>query len=82
LEKVLLEYEQCQCSKMKKKVTITSIVIKESNETAAPCSCAKQAFDCNEKQSCGVLTVLGKKRLINWAGCTQPTLSSESEPAE
>jgi len=56
LEKILLEYEQCHCSKVNKKVTITSMVIKESNEEATPDGDNKQAFDCNRKENCGVLT--------------------------
>jgi hypothetical protein len=51
LEKVLLEYEQSDCSKVEKKVTITSMVIKESNEAVTPCLGAKQAFDCDQKQT-------------------------------
>jgi hypothetical protein len=75
LEKVLLEYEQSHCSKVEKKVTITSMVIKESNEAATPCLGDKQAFDCDQKQTCGVLTILGKQKLINWNGCTHPKFS-------
>ena len=75
MEKVLLEYEQSHCSKVEKKVTITSMVIKESNEATTPCLGAKQAFDCDQKQTCGVLIILGKQKLINWNGCTHPKFS-------
>ena len=67
MEKILLEYEQCHCSKVNKKVTITSMVIKESNEGATPDGDNKQAFDCNQKENCGVLTILGKERFrLDW----------------
>lgn len=79
MEKVLLEYEQCQCSKLEKAVTITSMVFEESGQTALPCSTGRQAFDCDRKNSCGVLTVLGKSRRVNWAGCTHPKLAQNLE---
>jgi rRNA-processing protein FCF1 len=82
LEKILLEYEQCHCSKVNKKVTITSMVIKELNEKAAPDKHNKQAFDCNQKEQCGVLTILGKERLFDWAGCTNPKLLAGSGPVD
>lgn len=75
MEKVLLEYEQSHCSNIDKKVTITSIVIKESNETVTVCLDVKQAFDCDQKQTCGMLTILGKEKRINWNVCTHPKLS-------
>jgi hypothetical protein len=74
LEKILLEYEQCHCSKVNKKVTITSMVIKELDEEAVPDEDKKQAFDCNQKENCGVLTILGKERLFDWSGCKHPKL--------
>jgi len=74
LEKVLLEYEQADCSKVEKRVTITSMVIKDSNEAATPCLGSKQAFDCDQKETCGVLTILGKEKLINWTVCTHPKI--------
>lgn len=81
MEKVVLEYEQCQCNKIEKAVTITSMVFEEFDQTASPCSPAKQAFDCDQKKSCGVLTVLGKSRRINWAGCSHPKLVQNIEVA-
>lgn len=75
MEKILLEYEQSHCSKVDKKVTITSMVIKESNEAMTPCLDAKQAFDCDQKQTCGMLTMLGNEKQINWNMCTHPKLS-------
>jgi hypothetical protein len=77
--KVLLEYEQCQCSKLQKAVTITSMVFEESGQTALLCATARQAFDCDQKNSCGVLTVSGKSRRVNWAGCTHPKLAQKLE---
>jgi hypothetical protein len=81
MEKVLLEYEQSQCSKLKKAVTITSMVIQELDQTASSCSTARLAFDCDQKNSCGVLTVLGKSRRVNWAGCSHPKLVQNIEVA-
>jgi hypothetical protein len=78
LEKILLEYDQCYCNKVNKKVTITSMVIKEANETAAPGGDDKQAFDCNQKGRCGVLTISGKERLIDWTECAHPKLLARS----
>jgi len=74
LEKILLEYENFKCSKIPKEVTITSIVIKESNEAVAPCRDDKQAFDCDQKEHCGALTILGKNRRNNWTGCAHPKI--------
>jgi hypothetical protein len=74
MNKVQLEYEQCQCSKIEKEVTITSIIIEDPDPDAMPYLSIKQAFDCDQKKSCGVLTILGKKRQLNWAGCTHPSL--------
>jgi hypothetical protein len=75
LEKILIEYEESHCSKVEKKVTITSMVIKESNETVTPILNAEQAFDCDQKLTCGLLTILGKQKLVNWNVCTHPKLS-------
>lgn len=74
MEKILLEYDQCHCDKINKEVTITSMVIKESNEAAAPGWDDKKAFDCDQKEHCGVLTISGKNRLINWTGCKHPKI--------
>jgi hypothetical protein len=74
LEEILLEYEQSHCSKVEKTVTITSMVIKESNEAATLCLGEKQAFDCDQKQTCGVLTILGKEKQIHWNVCTNPKI--------
>lgn len=72
MEKILLEYEKRHCSKINKEVTITSMVIKESNEEACPGQDNRHAFDCNQKERCGVLTTSGKKMLIDWFECTNP----------
>ena len=77
MEEILLEYEQSHCSKVEKTVTITSMVIKESNEAAALGRDVKQAFDCDQKEHCGVLTISGKNRLIDWTGCKHPKLLAE-----
>ena len=74
MEKILLEYENFRCSKISKEVTITSMVIQKSNEAAAPGRDDKQAFDCDQKEHCGVLTISGKNRLIDWTGCKHPKL--------
>jgi hypothetical protein len=74
LKKIMLEYEQSHCSKAEKTVTITSMVIKESNEAATLCLGEKLAFDCDQKQACGVLTILGKEKQIHWNVCTHPKI--------
>jgi hypothetical protein len=78
MDKVYLEYEQCRCSKFEKEVTITSMVIEDPNPDATPRVSVKQAFDCDQKISCGVLTMLGKSRRLNWADCTHPNLAEVS----
>lgn len=75
MEKILLEYEHCHCRKLNKEVTITSMVITESGDKAVPDEGKKQAFDCNQKLNCGVLTILGKERKIDWTECSHPDLS-------
>jgi len=79
MEKIILEYERCQCNKVEKAVTITSMIFEESDPTASPGSPSRQAFDCDQKKSCGVLTVLGKSRRVNWAGCAHPKLTQNIE---
>ena len=79
MDKVFFEYEKCQCTKIKKEVMITSMVIEESSPVETPWLHAKQAFDCNQKNACGVLFILGNKRRIDWAECTHPTLAEVSE---
>ena len=66
------EYEQCHCSKINKEVTITSMVIKESGDKAVTNEDKKQAFDCNKKEHCGVLTISRKEMLIDWMECSHP----------
>jgi len=41
------------------------MVIKDSSEEAVPDGDPKQAFDCNQKEHCGVLTISGKKIIID-----------------
>ena len=78
MEKVLLEYEQCHWSRINNEVTITSMVITESNEAVASGEGDKKAFDCDHKAHCGVLTILGKERLIDWTECSHPDLLAGS----
>jgi hypothetical protein len=78
MNKVHLEYEQCRCSKIRKEVTVTSMVIEDPGPDATPYLTVKQAFDCDQKKSCGVLIILGKKRQLNWADCTHPDLTEVS----
>lgn len=82
MEKILLEYEHCHCNKIEKRVTITSMAIADSNEMAISCRNFSSAFDCDQKESCGVLTVLGKVRSFQWAECTHPKLSEFQKPVE
>lgn len=79
--KIFIEYEQCQCNKLEKSVTITSMVFEEANEEVQPCPPEERAFDCDQKKSCGVLTVLGKSGQVNWTGCTHQKLAQRLETA-
>ena len=78
MDKILIEYDQCHCNKLNKEVTITSMVFNEPNGEAVPGGNNKKAFDCNEKEQCGVLTILGKERLFDWTGCTNSKLLAGS----
>ena len=82
MEKILLEYEKCHCGKVNKEVTIISMVIKDSSEEAVPDGDPKQAFDCNQKEHCGVLTISGKKIIIDWIECSHPDLMAEPDPVD
>ena len=75
LDKILLEYEHCHCNKIEKRVTITSMALAYSNETAFFGENIGLALGCDQKESCGVLAVLGKVRSLHWAECTHPKLS-------
>lgn len=79
MKKVFLEYKRFPCSNIGKEVTITSMVIEESDQGETPDLRVKQAFDCSQKEACGVLSVLGKERRVDWAGCTHPNLVEVSE---
>ena len=72
MENIMLEYEKCHCGKINKIVTITSILIKEPIGAAAACGGKKQAFDCDQKEKCGVLTNSGREMVIDWFECTHP----------
>ena len=63
LEDRLLEYDHCPCSKINKEVTITSMVIKESNEAAAPGRDDKQAFDCDQKTTLWRAEHFGERKI-------------------
>ena len=82
MDKILLEYEHCHCNKIEKRVTITSMALADSNETAIFGGNISLAFDCDQKESCGVLAVLGKARSLHWAECTHPKLSEVQKPVE
>ena len=82
MDKILLEYEHYNCNKIEKRVTITSMAIADSNETAIFCGNIRLAFDCDQKETCGVLTILGKVSSLHWAKCRNPKLSEVQEPAE
>lgn len=75
MDKVVLEYEQCSCSKISMEVTITSMIIEKSDQTAAKRIIEKQAFDCNQKIACGVFSILGKDSRVDWSECTHPKLA-------
>jgi len=79
MNKVQLDYEQFGCSKINKEVTITSIVMETSDPDATQHLSIKQPFDCDQKESCGVLVILGKKRQLNWEECTHPYLIEVSK---
>lgn len=82
LDKILLEYKQCHCNKIEKRVTITSMAFADSNETEVFGGNISLAFDCDQKETCGVLTVLGKVRSLHWAECRHPKLSEVQKPVE
>ena len=82
MDKILLEYEHCHCNKIEKIVTITSMAIADSNEMGIFCGNISSAFDCDQKETCGVLTVLGKVRSLHWAECRHPKLSEVQKPVE
>jgi len=79
MDRIVLEYEQCQCSKIEKEVTITSMIIEKSDQAAANAAVnriiEKQAFDCNQKISCGVFSIWGKSTRVDWSECTHPKLA-------
>lgn len=57
MNKVQLDYEQFRCSKINKEVTITSIIMETSDPDATQHLSVKQPFDCDQKESCGVLII-------------------------
>ena len=82
MDKILLEYEHCHRNKIEKRVTITSMVFADSNETKVFGGNISLAFDCDQKENCGVLTVLAKVRSLHWAECRHPKLSEVQQPLE
>ena len=72
MDTFLFEYEDCHCSKINREVTITSMVIKDSNEDAVSGRDHKRAVDCNQIEHCGVSTISGEEMIIDWFECTHP----------
>ena len=75
MDKIFLEYEQCQCSKINKEITITSMIIEKSDQITAKRIIEEQAFDCNQKIFCGVFSIWGKSSRVDWSECTHPKLA-------
>ena len=79
MDTIVLEYEQCQCSKIEKEVTITSMITEKSDHLTANAAAKriieKKAFDCNQKIFCGVFSAFGKNSRVDWSACTHPKLA-------
>jgi len=79
MDTIALEYEQCQCGKIKKEVTITSMITEKSDHLTANAAAKriieKKAFDCNQKIVCGVFSTFGKSSRVDWSACTHPKLA-------
>ena len=75
MDKIFLEYQQCQCSKINKEITITSMIIEKADHVAAQCMIEEKAFDCNQKMACGVFSTWGKSSRVDWSECTHPKLA-------
>ena len=59
-----------------------SMAFADSNESAFFGENTSLAFDCDQKETCGVLTVLGKARSLHWAQCRHPKLSEVQKPVD
>lgn len=70
-----LDYTPFECKKLKQRVIITSISLPAgySKRTKAIVH-VLEAFDCNQKGSCGVLAEQGGRQLYNWRICIHPEL--------
>jgi len=53
--------------------------VADLNESEIPHETEDLAFDCDKKGTCGVLTVLGKTKSVNWSECVHPKLSEAAE---
>jgi len=58
------------------------MAIADFKETASIGGNISLAFDCDQKETCGVLTVLGKVRSLHWAECRHPKLSEVQKPVK
>jgi hypothetical protein len=74
-----LDYAQFECKKLKQRVIITSIILPAgySKRTKAIVH-VLEAFDCNQKGSCGVLAEQAGQQLCNWRLCIHPELKKRS----
>lgn len=70
-----LDYTDFECRKIRKRVIITSIILLAGHSKPTESAIhAIEAFDCNHKNECGVLTEQGERHIYNWQVCVHPEL--------
>ena len=74
---VVFEYEQSVCCRFDKKITMRSMIVEVFDQATEKRLIGKQAFDCNQKVSYGVLSILGKSSIVDWSGCTHSKLAEK-----
>lgn len=80
MNEIDLDYTHFECRKLKGKVIITSISMPAGYSKRTKASIhILEAFDCNQKDLCGVLAEQGARRCYNWRACLHPELSQRKK---
>jgi hypothetical protein len=76
METIEIRYERFECQKVRQRVIVNSLVLPAGKDEAMNTSVGRSfAFDCDQKQHCGVLTDFGQGSSIDWSGCVCPDLN-------
>ena len=83
MDHVEIEHQIFMCRKIRKRALITCLVVTpDPSQPGQPSEADRTAFDCSEKEECGVWVEEGHHVSHNWKKCIHPNLSKQESWTE